>query len=183
MAQSCKAATDFNLAPTAEDEQEVWGAARPGARQQRCYDDAVAVNVTPAEVEEWVGAVKAVGVSRVVSMLSDSELATYEQPLPAALAAAFPQGYVNVDAKAPGAAAEIMAALRAARAAGDRVLVHCWGGGGRTGLVQAAWLCAERGFSPEAAAEAVTAYGAARGCSRRVDVAALRDFVAAAGKA
>jgi hypothetical protein len=46
---------------------------------------------------------KGVGIQRVVSMLSDSELATYAEPLPAAMEAAFGAGkYINVDAKAPG---------------------------------------------------------------------------------
>lgn len=76
-----------------------------------------------------------------------------------------------------------MAALQAAKTASETCLVHCWGGGGRTGLVQAAWLVADRGLSPEAAAEAVTAHAKAAGLSRRVDVAALREFLAAAGVA
>jgi hypothetical protein len=59
-----------------------------------------------AAVAEWVDGMKAVGVQRVVSMLSESELATYAEPLPAAMEAAFGAGkYINVDAKAPGASA------------------------------------------------------------------------------
>lgn len=46
---------------------------------------------------------KDAGIQSIVSMLSDSELATYAEPLPAAMEAAFGQGnYVNVDAKAAG---------------------------------------------------------------------------------
>jgi hypothetical protein len=64
---------------------------------------AAAVAVSAPTVAEWVDAMKAVGVQRVVSMLSDSELATYAEPLPAAMEAAFGAGnYVNVNAKAPG---------------------------------------------------------------------------------
>lgn len=206
---------------------------------------------------------KAAGVQAVVSMLSDSELATYAQPLVPSLTAAFgAENYVNIDAKGDqgvcvggwagrgwsswtlaldthplttrplkprlsqlrrvcaGAPAKIMRALKAARAADKTVLVHCWGGervcawqrweladsqvpgrrvlsacltlcthrntstatgGGRTGLVQAAWLVSS-GMSPEAAAEAVTAWGSDHGLSRRVDVAALKEFLAAAGE-
>lgn len=52
---------------------------------------------------EWVDAVKVAGVQRVVSMLSESELQTYAEPLPAAMEAAFGAGkYVNINAKAPG---------------------------------------------------------------------------------
>jgi protein tyrosine/serine phosphatase len=64
-----------------------------------------------------------------------------------------------------------------------QVLVHCWGGGGRTGIAQAAYLMAAKGKSAEAAAEAVMTYGQAHGLSRRVDVAALKEFAAAAGVA
>lgn len=81
---------------------------------------------------------------------------------------------------ATGGPAEILRALRAAKAAGEKVLVHCWGGGGRTGLVQAAWLVTDRGLSPQEAADAVTSYGKGHGLSRRVEVEALQEFLAAA---
>lgn len=49
-------------------------------------------------VDEWVAYMKAAGVQAVVSMLSPSELATYEQPLQAAMEAAFgSDSYINVD--------------------------------------------------------------------------------------
>lgn len=54
-------------------------------------------------VAEWVDAVKAAGVQRVISMLSESELQTYAEPLPDAMEAAFGDGkYTNIDAKAAG---------------------------------------------------------------------------------
>ncbi|KAF6261403.1 hypothetical protein COO60DRAFT_1502049 [Scenedesmus sp. NREL 46B-D3] len=173
---------DFNLGPVTAEETMVYGAARPGAKQQRCYTPEL--RVTADEVAEWVDAMKGVGVQRVVSMLSESELATYAEPLPAAMEAAFGAGnYVNVDAKAAGGPAEILKALQAATAAGEKVLVHCWGGGGRTGVAQAAYLMAAKGLTAEAAAEAVTNYAKAQGLSRRVDVAALKEFAVAAGAA
>jgi protein-tyrosine phosphatase len=42
---------------------------------------------------------------------------------------------------------------------GERVVVHCWGGNGRTGHVLSAWLVAARGLSPLEAIEAVEATG------------------------
>lgn len=43
------------------------------------------------------------GVQAVVSMLSESELQTYAQPLTEAMQAAFgADNYVNIDVKAPG---------------------------------------------------------------------------------
>eukprot|EP00878_Enallax_costatus_P027554 GHUV01029682.1.p1 GENE.GHUV01029682.1~~GHUV01029682.1.p1 ORF type:complete len:154 (+),score=32.66 GHUV01029682.1:55-516(+) len=93
---------DFNFAPATGDEALVCGAARPGAKQQRCYTPDL--RVPPEDVSEWVSAMKEAGVQRVVSMLSDSELATYAEPLPQAMQAAFGEGkYVNINAKAPGA--------------------------------------------------------------------------------
>jgi protein-tyrosine phosphatase len=64
-----------------------------------------------------------------------------------------------------------------------QVVVHCWGGGGRTGIAQAAYLMAAKRMTAEAAAEAVMSYAQAHALSRRVDVAALKEFAAAAGVA
>lgn len=50
-------------------------------------------------------------------------------------------------------------------------------------MAQAAYLMAAKGLTAEAAAEAVTSYAKAQGLSRRVDVAALKEFAAAAGAA
>ena len=80
-----------------------------------------------------------------------------------------------------GAPAEIFSALKAAKEAHEKVVVHCWGGGGRTGLVQAAWLMTDRGLSAEDAAAAVTKYADSNGLSRRVDVEALKQFAADSG--
>lgn len=55
--------------------------------------------------------------------------------------------------------------------------MHCWGGGGRTGLVQAAWLARTKGLSAPDAAAAVTEHAKALGVPRRVDVAALEAFL------
>lgn len=57
----------------------------------------------------------------------------------------------------------------------------CYAGGGRTGLVQAAWLSVSKGLGPDQAAEAVTAYASSKGLSRRVDTEALKRFLADAG--
>lgn len=81
-----------------------------------------------------------------------------------------------------GAPADILGALQAAKDANEKVVVHCWGGGGRTGLVQAAWLMTEKGLSAEDAAAAVTAFAQTKGLSRRVDVEALKQFVADASR-
>ena len=63
-----------------------------------------------------------------------------------------------------------------------QTLVHCWGGGGRTGLVQAAWLAHAEGMSAADAAAAVVAHAKKLGVPRRVDVSAVEEFLASAAK-
>eukprot|EP00879_Flechtneria_rotunda_P000977 GHRR01001111.1.p2 GENE.GHRR01001111.1~~GHRR01001111.1.p2 ORF type:complete len:186 (+),score=60.18 GHRR01001111.1:1238-1795(+) len=170
---------DFNFGATSEAELKVFGSARPGAKQQRCYSPDL--RVPASEVAEWVDFVKAAGVQHVISLLSASELETYAEPLPQGLQAAFGSGnYANIDPKTPDGPKQIMQTLRSARADGQTVLVHCWGGGGRTGIVQAAWLVEDKGLSPEDAAQAVTEYANSQGLSRRADTQALREFLSKA---
>jgi len=47
------------------------------------------------------------------------------------------------------------------------------------GLVLAAWLVNQRGLSPQAASDVVTSAAQAAATSRRVDVEALKAFLAA----
>jgi hypothetical protein len=56
-----------------------------------------------------------------------------------------------------------------------QVVVHCWGGGGRAGMVLAAWLAKQQGerVTPEQAASQVVEAAAAAGAQRRVDLGQL----------
>ncbi|KAG2426003.1 hypothetical protein HXX76_013374 [Chlamydomonas incerta] len=171
---SCKADAKYNFGRASAHDDIVFGAARPGAASQRCFnpDD----KVTVPEVEEWAAFMSGHGVTRVVSLLSQSEVGTYVQPPTDTLATLFKRA-VLVDAKAPGAADQLVAELKAAVDAGEKVVVHCWGGGGRTGMALAAWLVRQHGLTPEAAAEQVESYAKGQGASRRADVAQLRAFL------
>jgi protein-tyrosine phosphatase len=71
-------------------------------------------------------------------------------------------------------------AIDALLASKKKVVVHCWGGGGRTGLVQAAWLARSRGLPAADAAAAVVQHAKAAGVPRRVDLRALEAFLAEA---
>lgn len=97
-------AVDYNYAETTAEEGSVAGAARPGARKQRCFSDAVASPTTAAEVAEWVAFMQGEGVGAVVSLLSPEEAATYEPPgVEAAMRAAFgADGYSRFNAKDAG---------------------------------------------------------------------------------
>ncbi|EFJ47331.1 hypothetical protein VOLCADRAFT_92104 [Volvox carteri f. nagariensis] len=140
-----------------------------------CKSD-VRYNFSRASVEEWSDFMSRHGVQRVVSLLSDTELDTYSEPLPPALAARFRRAVV-LDAKAPGAVDKLVTELKDAVDAKEKVLVHCWGGGGRTGIALAAWLVRNHGLIPEQAGSHVEQYSKAQGASRRADVAQLRDFL------
>ncbi len=73
--------------------------------------------------------------------------------------------------------------VQACRACGYRhtpylqVVVHCWGGGGRTGQALAAWRVRHHGMAPEEAGRLVEAYAKAAGASRRVEQPLLAKFM------
>ena len=118
-------------------------------------------------------------MTRVLSLLSPDEAASYAAPVGAALAAKGITELACVAPERPGAYAEAMAFLGAAHAAGARVLLHSWGSSGRAGRVAAAWLVHRHGLSTAAAAAEVTATAAAAGAVRRADAASLESFIAA----
>lgn len=174
---------DFNFGNTGEDVSILAGSSRPGARKQLCFSDCAAKGVPPEDVAEWVAFMKEHGVAAVVSLLSDDEVGTYAAPcVEDAMRAAFGDHYARFNLKDDGAAspADVLAAIEENTKAGRKTVVHCWGGGGRTGLVQAAWLARSQGLSAADAAAAVVAYSKKQGLPRRVDVAALEAFLTAA---
>ncbi|GFR49059.1 hypothetical protein Agub_g11085 [Astrephomene gubernaculifera] len=174
---SCKADAKYNFAKASEHDELVFGSARPGAPQQRCYNPED--KVTPAEVDDWAAFMTSHGVQRVVSLLSDKELDTYEQPLSTSLSRSFKRA-INVDTKAPGGADTLLKELQDAMQAQEKVVVHCWGGGGRSGLALAAWLVRQHGLTPEQAAQHVMEFSRSQGASRRADVEQLKEFLATA---
>jgi len=58
-----------------------------------------------------------------------------------------------------GTLKRILRFLEESDAGGERVVVHCYAGLGRTGQVLAAWLVSKYGLSPEDAVEAVIKMG------------------------
>lgn len=106
-------------------------------------------------------ALQGAGITHVVSLLTDAELEWAGVPeLPDVLRDHFACHRVFVgDQNAPSEAEvhEAVEWVERALAAGGRVVVHCMGGLGRSGLLAAAWLMSSRGCTAEAALETVRA--------------------------
>ncbi|GAB4443830.1 MAG: hypothetical protein OHK0015_44410 [Chloroflexi bacterium OHK40] len=154
--------------PAVPGERTVYGARRPGFPLPR---------PSPAIVSSWILAVQAAEIRWVLCLLPPRQLRGYDGLLDA---------YRNVFGAeavcwAPIAdfqladqatlTGTILPFLFAADGRGERVVVHCSGGIGRTGHVLAAWLVSARGLSNADAIEAVrrTGRNPREACDRNLD--------------
>lgn len=140
----------------AEGEPTVFGARRPGFPLPA---------VSPAAVDAWIQLMRSRQIGRVVCLLPETQLRGYQ-----GLLETYRQrfGESNVcwspvqDFKLADAGAltqVILPFLAETERRGERAVVHCSGGVGRTGHVLAAWLVSFRGMSNERAIQAVRQTG------------------------
>ncbi|MCX5996200.1 MAG: dual specificity protein phosphatase family protein [Chloroflexi bacterium] len=132
--------SEFGFGPPAKDEKLVFGAQRPG------YPGKF---VQKQVADDWITFIKAQGVSRLVCLLPDEELKYYptlSDGLLGLYAGAFGKDNV-LWAPTPDrqlltgeAVRHILYFLYDATLKGEKSVVHCSAGLGRTGLVLAAWL-------------------------------------------
>ncbi len=85
--------------------------------------------------------------------------------------------YTRTSVSADGSADIISAALRAADASGERIVVHCSGGSGRTSLGMGLWLVEKYGLTPEQAAKEIAEHAAIAKVVRSPDSAKLTTLV------
>ena len=144
--------SDFHFGPARSGEATAYGARTPAA--------------SLTGIREWADFMLARGVTRVCCLLDAGQLAGFPLDLETEYKKLFGATCVLMEAIADhhlcslqALRGSILPFLRAADAAGDRVVIHCWGGNGRVGHVLAAWLVAARGLSPTEALEAVEATG------------------------
>ena len=141
----------YKFAPAWENEQVVFGAARPG--------------YTNNKVQDWIEFMKYQDIKRVCCLLPDQQLAYYS-----GLLDNYKQEFGNqLVCWAPIAdfhlsdletlTQKILPFLIEADKQNEKVVVHCSGGIGRTGHVLAAWLVSVRGLSNQAAIAAVKRTG------------------------
>lgn len=137
----------YKFAEAAEDESIVFGAARPGYRD--------------AEVARWIEFMQGHNIKQVCCLLAQTQLIRYRDLLGT-------YGKIfGCDRVCHGPIADfelvdrdilldrILPFLASANSRGERVVVHCSGGIGRTGHVLAAWLVSGRGLSNQEAIASV----------------------------
>lgn len=131
--------TIHKFAAASELEPIVFGASRPGYSAQNVHD--------------WVNFMKRQDIQQVCCLLSDTQLARYSD-----LLGVYRQAFgiervcwAPIEdfqlAKRETLLQTILPFLAAADQLGEKVVVHCSGGIGRTGQVLAAWLVSGRGLS------------------------------------
>jgi protein-tyrosine phosphatase len=135
------------FAAASAHETIAFGAAKPG------YAD--------AQVAQWIQFMQTQGIQRVCCLLTLTQLAPYSDLLKA-YREAFGENSICWTPLEDFQLADrqilmeqILPFLTEADQQGDRVVVHCAGGIGRTGQVLAAWLVSQRGFSNQDAIAAV----------------------------
>ena len=161
----------------------VSGAARPGkinASLPRPPNTAPGppTTVTEGEVEEWASFLKKQGVTRILCLLTGSELLAYEE---GGLLAFFTSHFDDVvavsDLYVPGASDRVYAALKSAEDAKEHCVVHCSAGQGRTGVCLALWLHRRYNLSIAEAVLEVSSYAGQCGAIRRPTIDAVQRIL------
>jgi protein-tyrosine phosphatase len=143
-----------NFGPAARGENTVYGNSRPGYNQES--------NIQETAIADWIADMQRQGIQRVCCLLDDEQLGYYETDLLAAYRQAFGADNVchapipDYHLADPETLTEvILPFLRESEQKGQKVVVHCSGGMGRTGHVLAAWLVHRHGLDVEEAVAAV----------------------------
>jgi protein-tyrosine phosphatase len=151
----------LNFTLAARDEVMVFGASRPGYPARTIILDYV--------VNGWMDFMEAHGIKAVCCLLDQEQLEFYQNALLTSYRKRFGSEKVcSAPIKDYTLADEtilitkILPFLSASVERGEKVVVHCSAGMGRTGHVLAAWLVYSRGLSNQEALEAVCSSGARR---------------------
>ena len=144
--------SNFHFGPARSGEVTAYGARAPDASLTSIF--------------EWADFMRAQGITRVCCLLDAGQLAGFPVNLEGEYKRLFDATCVLMEPIADHhlcspqtLRGNILPFLRTADTGGERAVIHCWGGNGRTGHVLAAWLVAARGLSPMEAIEAVEATG------------------------
>jgi protein-tyrosine phosphatase len=148
--------TKYNFGPAFENERIVWGAHRPG------YGDEPPVEMN--RIKEWITFMKDDGIRSICCLLTKDEKREYygNEVLSNLYFYEFGQNHVfsmPVEDRhlcnASLLKERILPLLDKSYVNGEKLVIHCSGGSGRTGHVLAAWLVYKYGLSVEKALAAV----------------------------
>mmetsp|Transcript_32149 Transcript_32149/g.102387 ORF Transcript_32149/g.102387 Transcript_32149/m.102387 type:complete len:144 (+) Transcript_32149:133-564(+) len=131
--------------------------------------------IPQSALAEWGEFMKSQGITRGLSVMNDDEMLWFSSP--GLLGGGALPTYDHVVLTGEGAADKALGVLRAAEEAGEKVVLHCSGGQGRTGLLLGAWLVERHGLTPEAAAEEVAAWAKQSNVNRKGDAGKIRKFL------
>lgn len=145
----------YNFYPASDEEGIVYGASRPGYPSKVVYPEAVG---------EWIVFMKRNGIRRVCCLLDDSQLCYYPG---GSLIKRYQLEFGTQKVINPGLEDfkridsaklydEILPFLKDADLSGEKVVVHCSAGLGRTGKVILAWLVHGRRMAFDAALQAAS---------------------------
>mmetsp|Transcript_10027 Transcript_10027/g.24262 ORF Transcript_10027/g.24262 Transcript_10027/m.24262 type:complete len:228 (+) Transcript_10027:63-746(+) len=158
----------MNFAAISCKDENVFGIHRPGFLPDGVNEKPGAVE--DALVTEWCSFIKGKGVTRILSLLEDDEAAWFKTPIEKQLEAeGFSEAkgtYIRTPLSSPDSAKKALEALTSATASGDKIVLHCSGGIGRTGLMSAVYLAKQYGMTPEEAVKEVTSQAQKAGVSR-----------------
>lgn len=167
---STSEAAKFNFAKVSSRDALAFGSARPGFPSKEAEQESIT---------EWSVFMKEKGIKRVLSLLGNDEKEYYKVDIDAAMIAEFGDpNYTRTSVFSPDARELMSAALRAAREAGETIVMHCSGGEGRAALAMGLWLVDGYGLAPEDAAREVQEETERNpGIARKVKVAKLNHLV------
>ena len=168
----------YNFAPaTGRPDEILHGCMRPGSQIMGTPGQ----KVTEAELLAYADEMKANGISVVIGLLSSDELETgYVTPPAQLLSPESNNGIVayNVnESDFSASVASVMKLVDAAEASHKKVVLHCWGGSGRTGTMLAALAVKRYGLTVDEAVEEIQSYSASKGAKREFKIKNLQSIV------
>ncbi|EKX34737.1 hypothetical protein GUITHDRAFT_155640 [Guillardia theta CCMP2712] len=168
----------FNFGASSEREGEtIHGSERPGSSEDLNKPGAIGMEM----VEQWAKFMSEQGIKNILCLLNEEEHTFFQSPgyKQSVVQAGFEANKIHlVDVYKEGSADEIEKVLKEAKNAGEKLVVHCSGGEGRTGLVLAYWLTLDCGLDAAAACEQTVKTAAKLGVSRKPSEQKLKNFIA-----
>mmetsp|Transcript_4844 Transcript_4844/g.10115 ORF Transcript_4844/g.10115 Transcript_4844/m.10115 type:complete len:467 (+) Transcript_4844:196-1596(+) len=168
----------YNFAALSRRDSIVFGAERPGYVKPNPDSPSTPRGpLVPAPVvEQWCADMKAKGIKRVLTLLNESELSFYAEPLQSTFAKYFAE-VVTLPQNSSATLHAVLDAMKAAEDCNEPILVHCSTGQGRTGTILALWLHHRYSLPIPAAVTECMEFASANGAVRKPSIEALMQLL------